>query len=253
MFSLKISDPSDGSLIFDTMAGQCVVVVRDGTWKNWKLRKAKLLNASFILQPTAPKSVAKPWRTKYYNVETFSSKSKNLQDYEDIWKGEMYNIFVIQTGQLPTNTWKSWKCWKCFKLWILRSPRFRNRIESGWLQNEAGIEKFSFSEFSTFSCLILTHWPIIVSKISDPSLGSLIFDEKFAEMHLTFLYGTWSQIPMPFSESTDLGEQSHPFWCKMVPYLSDRTLSCSPVTLIRESCWYTLEIHLLEYFIAYVL
>ena len=31
MFSLKISDPSDGSLIFDTMAGQCVVVVRDGT------------------------------------------------------------------------------------------------------------------------------------------------------------------------------------------------------------------------------
>ena len=37
-------------------------------------------------------------------LKHFQVNLKIFQDYEDIWKGEMYNIFVIQTGQLPTNT-----------------------------------------------------------------------------------------------------------------------------------------------------
>ena len=39
---------------------------------------------------------------------------------------------------------------------------------------------------------------------------------------------------MRFSERGDHSIDIYQFWCKMVLYLADRTLTFSPVTLIRE-------------------
>ena len=199
------------------------------SWKILKVEKSKVETLSFILQPKSLKSVENRKSTVQMKFATFlclgSFRTANIQVAERVhWS--------VQTKELPKNTLMLQTSngpysFVSARIWMILVAKWRWEFLL-WL----------FSTFQIFHDTTLLHF----CKNKRSTTVDRLFLQSCTKIHLVFPNDGCRRIQISFSETSQSDGKFHQFWCNMVVYYSDRTLSLkwlsmfySPDTLTSES------------------